>query len=140
MGAAIPVIMGINIGIPITKTIMALMPAGDQSEFRWAFAGTTIHDFFNWLSILVLLFLEPATYYLKILANLVVNTFHFRNEEDAPALLKVFTDPYMKLNYSAGPNLFHQIAMNDGLAKNKSLNKIWCKTSTNRTQMNASVP
>lgn len=62
-----------------------------------AFAGATVHDFFNWLSVLVLLPLEAATHYLEILTNLVVETFNFKNGEDAPALLKVITDPFTKL-------------------------------------------
>lgn len=62
-----------------------------------AFAGATVHDFFNWLSVLVLLPLEAATHYLEILTDLVVETFQFKNGEDAPALLKVITDPFTKL-------------------------------------------
>lgn len=62
-----------------------------------AFAGATVHDFFNWLSVLVLLPLEAATHYLEILTDVVVETFHFKNGEDAPALLKVITDPFTKL-------------------------------------------
>lgn len=46
---------------------------------------------------LVLLPLEAATHYLEILTNLVVESFHFQNGEDAPALLKVITDPLTKL-------------------------------------------
>lgn len=62
-----------------------------------AFAGATVHDFFNWLSVLVLLPLEAATHYLEILTNLVLESFNFKNGEDAPALLKVITDPFTKL-------------------------------------------
>ncbi|XP_047423302.1 sodium-dependent phosphate transport protein 2B [Sciurus carolinensis] len=138
--AAIPIIMGANIGTSITNTIVALMQAGDRSEFRRAFAGATVHDFFNWLSVLVLLPLEAATHYLEILTNLVVDTFHFKNGEDAPALLKVITDPFTKLIIQLDKNVIHQIAMNNELAQNKSLVKIWCKTSTNTTQMNVTVP
>uniref|UniRef100_A0A8C5ZUW5 Sodium-dependent phosphate transport protein 2B n=1 Tax=Marmota marmota marmota TaxID=9994 RepID=A0A8C5ZUW5_MARMA len=138
--AAIPIIMGANIGTSITNTIVALMQAGDRSEFRRAFAGATVHDFFNWLSVLVLLPLEAATHYLEILTNLVVDTFHFQNGEDAPALLKVITDPFTKLIIQLDKKVIHQIAMNDESAQNKSLIKIWCKTFTNTTQMNVTVP
>lgn len=62
-----------------------------------AFAGATVHDFFNWLSVLVLLPLEAATGYLERLTNLVVESFHFKNGEEAPELLKVITDPFTKL-------------------------------------------
>ncbi|XP_027945225.1 sodium-dependent phosphate transport protein 2B [Eumetopias jubatus] len=138
--AAIPIIMGANIGTSITNTIVALMQAGDRNEFRRAFAGATVHDFFNWLSVLVLLPLEAATHYLEILTDLVVETFNFRNGEDAPALLKVITDPLTKLIIQLDKKVINEIAMNDEAAKNKSLIKIWCKTSTNVTQMNVTVP
>ncbi|XP_073093868.1 sodium-dependent phosphate transport protein 2B-like [Manis javanica] len=137
---AIPIVMGANVGTSITNTLVALMQAGDRSEFRRAFAGATVHDFFNWLSVLVLLPLEAATHYLEILTNLVVDSLHFKNGEDAPALLKVITDPFTKLIIQLDKKVFHQIAMNEEAAKNKSLIKIWCKTFTNVTQMNVTVP
>ncbi|XP_029788430.1 sodium-dependent phosphate transport protein 2B isoform X2 [Suricata suricatta] len=138
--AAIPIIMGANIGTSITNTIVALMQAGDRNEFRRAFAGATVHDFFNWLSVFVLLPLEAATHYLEILTNLVLETFNFKNGEDAPALLKVITDPFTKLIIQLDKKVINQIAMNDEEAKNKSLIKIWCDTFTNVTQMNVTVP
>ncbi|KAM7326296.1 hypothetical protein ACRRTK_014774 [Alexandromys fortis] len=138
--AAIPIIMGANIGTSITNTIVALMQAGDRNEFRRAFAGATVHDFFNWLSVLVLLPLEAATHYLEILTNLVVDTFKFKNGEDAPDLLKVITDPFTKLIIQLDKKVIQQIAMSDPEAQNKSLIKIWCKTITNVTQMNVTIP
>lgn len=62
-----------------------------------AFAGATVHDFFNWLSVVVLLPLEVISHYLENLTNVVVESFHFQNGEDAPELLKVITDPFTKL-------------------------------------------
>ncbi|KAM5284822.1 sodium-dependent phosphate transport protein 2B isoform 1-T2 [Hipposideros larvatus] len=137
---AIPIIMGANIGTSITNTLVALMQAGDRNVFRRAFAGATIHDFFNWLSVLVLLPLEAATHYLEILTNLVVDSFHFQNGEDAPALLKVITDPLTKLIIQLDTKVINQIAMNDAASQNKSLIKIWCKTLTNVTEMNVTIP
>lgn len=46
---------------------------------------------------LVLLPLEAVTHYLELLTNLVVDTFPFKNGEDAPDILKVITDPFTKL-------------------------------------------
>lgn len=34
VGSAIPIIMGSNIGTSVTNTIVALMQAGDRSEFK----------------------------------------------------------------------------------------------------------
>ena len=58
--AAIPVIMGANIGTTVTNTIVSMGHITRPGEFRLAIAGATVHDFFNWLSVLVLLPLELA--------------------------------------------------------------------------------
>ncbi|KAM7158369.1 sodium-dependent phosphate transport protein 2B [Molossus nigricans] len=137
---AIPIVMGANIGTSITNTFVALMQVGDRSVFRRAFAGATVHDFFNWLSVLVLLPVEVSTHYLEVLTNLVVESFHFKSGEDAPPLLKVITDPLTKQIIQLDKKVISQIAMNDATAQNKSLIKIWCKTLTNATQMNVTVP
>ncbi len=55
---AIPLIMGANIGTSVTNTIVSLGHASRREEFRRAFAGATVHDFFNWLAVLVLLPIE----------------------------------------------------------------------------------
>lgn len=57
-----------------------------------AFAGATVHDFFNWLSVLVLLPLEVATGYLHEVTELIINSFQIQSGE-APELLNVITDP-----------------------------------------------
>ncbi len=56
--AAIPIVMGANIGTSMTNTIVSLGQSGDRNEFRRAFAGATVHDMFNWLCVIVLLPIE----------------------------------------------------------------------------------
>ncbi|XP_045652661.1 sodium-dependent phosphate transport protein 2A isoform X3 [Ursus americanus] len=97
VSSAIPIIMGSNIGTSVTNTIVALMQAGDRTDFRRAFAGATVHDCFNWLSVLVLLPLEAATGYLHHVTGLVVASFNIRGGRDAPDLLKIITEPFTKL-------------------------------------------
>ncbi len=58
---AIPIVMGANIGTSVTNTIVALAQSGDRAQFRRAFAGATVHDMFNWMSVIVLLPLEVLT-------------------------------------------------------------------------------
>lgn len=53
--------MGANIGTSVTNTIVALGHVTEKEDFRRAFAGATVHDFFNWLSVLVLLPIEIAS-------------------------------------------------------------------------------
>ncbi|MEM6326435.1 MAG: Na/Pi symporter [Bacteroidota bacterium] len=55
---AIPVIMGANIGTTVTNTIVSMGHITQPEEFKRAMAGATVHDFFNWLSVLILLPLE----------------------------------------------------------------------------------
>ncbi|XP_066489021.1 sodium-dependent phosphate transport protein 2B [Tiliqua scincoides] len=136
----IPIIMGANIGTSVTNTIVALMQAGDRNEFRRAFAGATVHDFFNWLSVFVLLPIEVASGYLYHLTNVIVDAFHLKSGEDAPELLKVITDPFTKLIIQLDKSVINGIATGDESAKNKSLVKIWCKTSLTTLNVTVSSP
>uniref|UniRef100_A0A4X2K337 Sodium-dependent phosphate transport protein 2B n=1 Tax=Vombatus ursinus TaxID=29139 RepID=A0A4X2K337_VOMUR len=129
--AAIPIIMGANIGTSVTNTMVALLQAGDRNEFRRAFAGATVHDFFNWLSVLVLLPLEAITNYLYHLTNVIVKSFNIKSGDDAPELLKVITDPLTKLIIQLDKKVINEIATGNEAAKNKSLIKIWCETFKN---------
>ena len=58
---AIPMIMGANIGTSVTSTIVALTQMGDTEQFERAFSGAVVHDFFNWLTVIVLFVLEVST-------------------------------------------------------------------------------
>lgn len=55
---AIPVIMGANIGTTVTNTIVSMGHITQPQEFKRAMAGATVHDFFNWLAVIILLPLE----------------------------------------------------------------------------------
>lgn len=62
---AIPIVMGANIGTSVTNTIVSLMQASDRKEFGLAFAAATVHDMFNWLTVIVLLPIELLFGYLE---------------------------------------------------------------------------
>jgi len=66
---AVPMIMGANIGTTVTNTIASLAHMGRREEFRRAFAVATVHDFFNYLAVLVLLPLELFTGFLQTSAT-----------------------------------------------------------------------
>ncbi|XP_051821555.1 sodium-dependent phosphate transport protein 2B-like [Antechinus flavipes] len=138
--AAIPIIMGANIGTSVTNTIVAFMQAGDRNEFRRAFAGATVHDFFNWLSVLVLLPMEVITGYLYHLTDAIVKTFNIKSGENAPKLLKVITDPFTKLIVQLDKKIINEIATGNEVAQNRSLIKTWCKTLKYVTLSNVTVP
>jgi sodium-dependent phosphate cotransporter len=59
--AAVPMVMGANIGTSVTCLLASLGTIRRDNEFRRAFAGATVHDLFNWLAVAVLLPLELLT-------------------------------------------------------------------------------
>ncbi|XP_020794147.2 sodium-dependent phosphate transport protein 2B-like [Boleophthalmus pectinirostris] len=136
---AVPIIMGTNIGTSVTNTLVAMTQAGERSTFRRAFAGATVHDFFNWLSVLVLLPIEVASGYLYIVTKLIIDSFNIQSGE-APDLLNVITDVLTKSIIQLDKTVISQIATGDPEARNKSLILKWCKTFTNTTLMNVTVP
>uniref|UniRef100_A0A8C6VSR6 Sodium-dependent phosphate transport protein 2B n=1 Tax=Nothobranchius furzeri TaxID=105023 RepID=A0A8C6VSR6_NOTFU len=137
--SAVPIIMGANIGTSVTNTIVAMMQAGDRNEFRRAFAGATVHDFFNWLSVLILLPLEAATGVLYKLTLLLIESFNIQTGENAPDLLNVITDPLTESIIQLDKSVINDLATGDPNARNKSLIKKWCKTKTNTTFWNGTV-
>ena len=58
---AIPMVMGTNIGTTVTNTVVSLAHMTKRDEFQRAFAVATCHDFFNFLTVAVLLPFEMAT-------------------------------------------------------------------------------
>ena len=58
LAGAIPMVMGANIGTTVTNTIVSLGHINRGNEFRRAFAASTVHDFFNVLSVIILFPLE----------------------------------------------------------------------------------
>ena len=61
---AIPIIMGANIGTSVTNTLVSLANINRSTEFRRSFAASIVHDFFNFLAVLVLFPLQYFTDFL----------------------------------------------------------------------------
>ena len=95
--------MGANIGTSVTNTIVSLMQSADRNEFRRAFAAATVHDMFNWLTVLVLLPLEATTRYLESLTTYIIKSEgtvqqdKTANREFLNALTKPFTKMIIKV-------------------------------------------
>ena len=62
----IPIIMGANIGTSITNTLISIGHISRRSEFRKAVEAAFIHDFFNVLTVIVIL---PIQYYTNFLGR-----------------------------------------------------------------------
>ena len=67
--AAVPMIMGANIGTTITNTLVSLGHARRSEEFRRAFTAATMHDFFNIIAVAVFFPLELTTGFLTTLSE-----------------------------------------------------------------------
>lgn len=75
VASAVPMVMGANIGTTVTATLVSLGHVRQGPEFRRAFAGATVHDFFNVLTVLVALPLELATGFLSRAADALTDVF-----------------------------------------------------------------
>lgn len=93
VAAAVPYIMGANIGTSITNTIVSLGHIVNKKEFRRAFAASIVHDFFNIISVLILFPLEMAFGLISNSANwlseLIVGTESFSFKSP----IKMITQP-----------------------------------------------
>ncbi len=69
--AAVPMVMGANIGTTVTNTLVSLGHVRRGEEFKRAFAGATMHDFFNVLAVIVFLPLELLTGFLSKTARIL---------------------------------------------------------------------
>ena len=75
MANAVPMVMGANIGTTVTNTVVSLAHMGRKDEFVRAFSVATCHDFFNFMTVAVLLPVELATGYLRQTAVALSSTF-----------------------------------------------------------------
>ena len=96
---AIPMIMGANIGTTVTNTAVSLAHMARREEFRRAFAVATCHDFFNFMTVGILLPLELMTGYLRSaatsLASLLAGTGGYKYDSPLKTGLKVAFQPFI---------------------------------------------
>jgi len=99
---AIPMIMGANIGTSVTNTIVSFTQVASREEFSRAFASATVHDCFNWLTVIILLTVEVMFNPLEGITNSIVNNNYnytvTKNETKVsnPDFLKALTGPFTK--------------------------------------------
>lgn len=134
---AIPIIMGANIGTSVTNTIVSMGHVKQRNEFCRAFAGATVHDLFNWLSVLVLLPIEVVTGYLYHASSCITNAMGLETKHGGTKVefLKKITKPFTTLVIQIDKNVIQNIAQGKDVAEGESLIKYWCKTTKvfNRT-------
>lgn len=106
---AIPMIMGANIGTTITNLMVSLGHITRGDEFRRAFAAATVHDAFNWLTVIILFPLELATGLLGRLAGGLASVFEGVGGMKLGDPLKAATKPAVELLSNALGN--HPVAV-----------------------------
>lgn len=93
---AIPLVMGANIGTSVTNTIVAMGHLTRPQEFKRAFAGATVHDFFNLLAVIVFLPLQLATGFLSKSAFFVEKLLIGQDGLEFKSPLKAIVKPVVK--------------------------------------------
>jgi sodium-dependent phosphate cotransporter len=91
--SAIPMVMGANIGTTITNTLISIGHLSRQDEFRRAFAGSTVHDFFNISAVIVLLPLQVKWDLIGRSAHIAESFFHGFGGTKFSSPIKLITQP-----------------------------------------------
>lgn len=94
---AVPIIMGANIGTSVTNLIVSLGHIRQNKEFERAFAGATIHDLFNFMSVGLLLPVELLTGALSKAGIALAHAFTGSSAVSFNSPLKVIVKPVVKL-------------------------------------------
>lgn len=89
-------IMGANIGTSVTNTLVAMGHLGDGDQLERAFAGATVHDMFNFLSVSILFPIELISGYLNHLTGAMVKNFSAKEGEDWEGPIKKWVEPIGK--------------------------------------------
>jgi len=93
VAAAVPYIMGANIGTSITNTLVSMGHIINKIEFRRAFSASIVHDFFNIISVMILFPLELKTGLISRSANWVTSLFIGTKSFTFHSPLKAATKP-----------------------------------------------
>lgn len=94
---AIPIIMGANIGTSVTNTLVSLAHIRRSQEFRRSFSASTVHDFFNLLSVLILFPLQYFTNFLGLGAAFMARQFQNTGGIELFNPVKSITKPMVSL-------------------------------------------
>ncbi|XP_078495842.1 sodium-dependent phosphate transport protein 2B-like [Ciona intestinalis] len=125
--AAIPIVMGANIGTSVTNTIVSHAQSVDANQFRKAFAGATVHDIFNLLAVIILLPLEVASGVLEKLTKEIIESIpSFKKGHTSPNILKVITKPLTDKIIRANKKIITKVAKGETLPPGASMVKSVC--------------
>ena len=95
--AAIPIVMGSNVGTTVTNTLVAAGHINRPEEFRRAFSAATLDDVFNVLAIIILFPLQLYTNFLGLGASMLAQGFVSIGGLKLINPLKLAVDPFVEL-------------------------------------------
>jgi len=104
---AIPIIMGANIGTTVTNLLVSLGHFHRKEEFKRAFSGASLHDFFNQLCVLVLFPLEIFTHFLEKTAIWLSGVFSDVGGFKFTSPVKTATKPVVHWFHDLFSEVFH---------------------------------
>lgn len=110
---AIYMIMGANIGTSVTNTIVSMSHIGDVDQYRRAFAGATVHDCFNLLTVSIMLPLEYFFHILYNIGNALVESAGIEENQDKADkvdFIKKITKPVTSRLISVDKKLVTKVA------------------------------
>ena len=110
VGAAVPIIMGANIGTTITNTLVSIGHVRRSVEFHRAFSAATVHDFFNLIVVGIMFPIEVATGFLEKTAYSMANALSLGGGGS-------YKSP-IKMAVKSGEKFFSQLFEQVGLAGN----------------------
>ena len=89
---AVPIVLGANIGTTLTSTLVSLSYLMDKKEFRRALSAGISHDFFNMLTVILLLPLEIYFGFLSKMAAHIADWVAADNSFEGPIVYnRIFT-------------------------------------------------
>jgi solute carrier family 34 (sodium-dependent phosphate cotransporter) len=103
-------VMGSNIGTSVTNTIVALGQMGDGDQLERAFAGATVHDMFNFMTVAVLFPIEVITGYLYYLTLACVKNFSTQDGDKWEGPIKKVIAPLADLVIVANKDVVDSVA------------------------------
>ena len=119
---AIPMIMGANIGTSVTNTIVSLGQSTDRVMLQRAFAGATVHDMFNLLTVATLLPMEliigaieghggPLYWLSDAVAGALMGGGQGSNPLKGASPTKIITSPVAKLVISNNKYIINALSL-----------------------------
>ncbi len=95
--AAIPIIIGSNVGTSVTNTLVSVGHISRPSEFKRAFAAATVHDFFNLILVMVLFPLQLMTNALGLASAFLTEALKESGGAQWVNPIKTIVDPGVRL-------------------------------------------